>query len=420
MRVIKKEKGFNMLAEKKNNQFDALSQALIRQQEKNLSAEESMAVLFMGQQFDSFPRDLLLDNSITSVDKYAWQRLYIELQQNRNYFPTYDNLQMLWGNMGGILSRKTVREILSRLVLSGWLSFKVIRGHNGQIAGNVYMLHNSQLPLVDIITQNDESVFHILSSLMSKKDISRSLAILTYNQIKNYLMTKKQINHLFLKIKDDEKEMNITHNIDEIAPSLLTHLENILNSKNKLSKKTQNSKKELSKKTPSSNLELGKNELSSKNELSIKSNNYINPSNISSIYSSTSTNDDSHLVIPSNIKVRLTEKGLRDIVYAIKKTGITVVAVNQIFQSISVSDITKIKNMTAYLVRNIQKASNGEYNLAPYPHAGKQEQTLPYSSNISALEAGSNDFPIQKKVVSKARLAELFNPLKSLLEHNMV
>lgn len=409
------EKGGNisMLAGQKNHQLDALSQVLIKQRAQSSSTDEPMAVLFMGQQFDSFPRDLLLDNNITSVDKYAWQRLYIELQQNRNYFPTYDNLQVLWGNMGGLLSRKTVREILSRLVLSGWLSFKVIRGNNGRVAGNVYMLHNSQLSLVDIITQNDESVTHILSSLMSKKDISRSLAILTYNQVKTYLSTKAQSERLFLQMKDGQKEMVITHNIDEIAPSLLAHLENTLSSKNKLSKKIPSSKKELSKKSLSSNLELSENGLSSKKELPIKSMGYdVSSSTSSSIYSSTTTGYDSkenQLLIPSNLQERITDKGLRDIMNAIDKTRLSLSLVNQILQSISNTDINQIKNMTAYLVRNIQKAAKGEYNLIT-------PSTQPTTRAMLVDETATDTITVESKQgVSKERLTELFAPLKSIL-----
>lgn len=405
-----------MLAGQKNNQLDALSQALIKQRAQSSSTDEPMAILFMGQQFDSFPRDLLLDDNITSVDKYAWQRLYIELQQNRNYFPTYDNLQVLWGNMGGLLSRKTVREILSRLVLSGWLSFKVIRGNNGQVAGNVYMLHNSQLSLLDIITQNDESVTHILSSLMSKKDISRSLAILTYNQVKTYLTTKAQSDRLFLQMNEGKKEMVITHNIDEIAPSLLAHLENTLSSKNKLSKKIPSSKKELSKKPLSSDLELGENLLSSKKELPVKSMSYnASSSTSSSIYSSTTTNQnskegiESQLILPSNLQARMTDKGLRDVMSAIAKTGISLSLVNQILQSISSTDITQIKNMTAYLVRNIQKAAKGEYNLIT--------PSAPLAPKAVLVDEGVTDSLAvkSKQVVSKERLNKLFAPLKSIL-----
>ncbi|OCG64092.1 hypothetical protein A9G48_03985 [Gilliamella sp. wkB18] len=382
-----------MLAEQKDIKLKALSLALIKQREISSSTDEPIAVLFMGQQFDSFPRDLLLDDSITSVDKYAWQRLYIELQQNRNYFPTYDRLQKLWGNLGGLLSRKTVREILSRLVLSGWLSFKVIRGDNGQVVGNVYMLHNTKLELIDIITQNDESVTHILTSLMSKKNISQSLAILTYNQVKAYL-NSKQSNNLFLQMNQGKPEMVITHNIDDIAPSLLGHLENLLSSKNKLSK----------------------NKLSSKKEPPIKSDSYNAPSSTSSIYSSSTTSDDSQLVIPSNLKARLTDKGMRDITNTIARTGIAIPMFNKICQSISVSDITQIKNMTAYLVRNIQKAAKGEYNFEFY-HSRQEKLS---SGNTMMNQFVVNELAVHKKekqVVSKERLDELFSPLKNMLKH---
>ena len=396
------------------NQLDILSKALIRQRGLDSSTEDPIAVLFMGQQFDSFPRDLLLDDSITAIDKYAWQRLYIELQKNRNYFPTYNNLQKLWGNMGGELSRKTVRDILSRLVIAGWLSLKVIRGEYGQVVGNVYMIHNTKLEVIDIVTQNDE----ILTSLMSKKDISKSLAILTYRQVTAYLNSKKQSDDIFLQIDHNQREMVITHNIDNIAPSLLIHLEHMLSSQKELSKNELSSKKELSKNELSSKKELSKNELSSKKEPPIKSMGYGNSSSTSSsIYSSTTSNNqgdsiESCLVIPSSLQERITDKGLRDIMSAITKTGISLSLVNQIFQSVSGGDISNIKNMTAYLVRNIQKAAKGEFNLVPSAEkVFKKNHIAEVNTSPVTLKA--------KSVMDKERLATLFAPLKSMLNEEV-
>ena len=327
------------------NQISVLRNALVEQKTNSISSDEKIAMFFAGHQYDSMPRALLEDDSITSLDKYAWQRLYIELQKYRhnNYFPTYDNLQKLWGNLGGTLSRKTVREILSRLVLSGWLSFRMIRSSNGQIMGNIYILHNTALPLEKII---DDSVIHILTSLLNKSSITKSLAMLTYNLTKAYVNKSTQSDkNIFLHINDLKNESNINYKFNNIASSLLTHLQNLLSSQ-----------KELSEKTPSFQNELNLNSLSSKRKLPKKSLCYDSSSSTSSsLYSSTTTNSNVllDLNVPDNIKTNLGIQGLNDVISAITKNSLDIQIANNVLKTISMKDITKIKNMTAYLVTNI-------------------------------------------------------------------
>lgn len=392
------------------NQLDTLSKSLIEQREKSSSSDEAIAVLFVGKQFDSFPRELLTDDSITSTDKYAWQRLYIELQQNNHYFPTYDNLQKLWGNQGGLLSRKTVREILSRLVISGWISFKVIRGQNGQVIGNVYILHNTKLLFIDNLRQNDESLIHLLKSLEDKKNVSKSLAILTCNQINAYLESKDQTDDIFMQVSPAEKEFIHSKNIDELLISLLSSLSKDQSSNNELSKDKQISKMEFCEKNLSSHFEMGKNKQSSNNKLPIKSISYedTSSSTSSSYINSTSTSTDySQLNIPSNLEQRLNEKGLKDIIKAFNRAKIDVNSANQVLNSISISigDGSQINNMTAYIVTNIQKAGRGEYKIwSSSSSSSNQQNTDSVCSNN-----------VQKKLVDKTKISKIFTDIKEVI-----
>lgn len=393
------------------NQLDTLSKSLIEQREKSSSSDEAIAVLFVGKQFDSFPRELLTDDSITSTDKYAWQRLYIELQQNNHYFPTYDNLQKLWGNQGGLLSRKTVREILSRLVISGWISFKVIRGQNGQVIGNVYILHNTKLLFIDNLRQNDESLIHLLKSLEDKKNVSKSLAILTCNQINAYLESKDQTDDIFMQVSPAEKEFIHSKNIDELLISLLSSLSKDQSSNNELSKDKQISKMEFCEKNLSSHFEMGKNKQSSNNKLPIKSISYEDTSSSStssSYINSTSTSTDySQLNIPSNLEQRLNEKGLKDIIKAFNRAKIDVNSANQVLNSISISigDGSQINNMTAYIVTNIQKAGRGEYKIwSSSSSSSNQQNTDSVCSNN-----------VQKKLVDKTKISKIFTDIKEVI-----
>ncbi|MCT6866478.1 MAG: STY4528 family pathogenicity island replication protein [Gilliamella apicola] len=400
------------------NQLDTLSKSLIEQREKSSSSDEAIAVLFVGKQFDSFPRELLTDDSITSTDKYAWQRLYIELQQNNHYFPTYDNLQKLWGNQGGLLSRKTVREILSRLVISGWISFKVIRGQNGQVIGNVYILHNTKLLFIDNLRQNDESLIHLLKSLEDKKNVSKSLAILTCNQINAYLESKDQTDDIFMQVSPAEKEFIHSKNIDELLISLLSSLSKDQSSNNELSKDKQISKMEFCEKNLSSHFEMGKNKQSSNNKLPIKSisyedtssstsSSYINSTSTSSSYINSTSTDYSQLNIPSNLEQRLNEKGLKDIIKAFNRAKIDVNSANQVLNSISISigDGSQINNMTAYIVTNIQKAGRGEYKIwSSSSSSSNQQNTDSVCSNN-----------VQKKLVDKTKISKIFTDIKEVI-----
>ncbi|MCO6550370.1 MAG: hypothetical protein J6580_06790 [Gilliamella sp.] len=394
------------------NQISVLRNALVEQKTNSISSDEKIAMFFAGHQYDSMPRALLEDDSITSLDKYSWQRLYIELQKytHSNYFPTYDNLQKLWGNQGGTLSRKTVREILSRLVLSGWLSFRMIRSSNGQIMGNIYILHNTALPLEKII---DDSVIHILTSLLNKSSITKSLAILAYNLINEYINKSTQSDkNIFLHINDSKNESNINYKFNNIASSLLTHLQNLLSSQKKLSEKTPSSQKELSEKTPSSKSELSLNSLSSKKKLPKKSLCYDSSSSTtsSSLYSSTTnSNVFLDLNVPSNIKANLGIQGLNDVISAINKNSLDIQIANNVLKTISMKDITKIKNMTAYLVTNIQKAARGEYNLISTSNQVTTADEDPSKQEISRV------LPVEKKMISKEEIEQLLNPLKNML-----
>lgn len=371
------------------NQINVLSNAL---KTSSVNDRDQIAMFFAGHQYDSMPRALLEDTSITSLDKYAWQRLYIELQKytQNNYFPTYDNLQILWGNQGGTLSRKTVREILSRLVLSGWLSFRMIRNNSGQIMGNIYILHNTALPLEKII---DESVIHILTSMLDKNVITKSLAILAYNLVNSYINKNTQSENIFLHTNNLQDEIDT--NFNNIASSLLTHLQNVLSSKSKLSTK------------------LGTKQLSSKSKLgtklSEKSSGYYDGSsttNSSTVFNST-TNNNILLNVPDNIKVYLGQQGLNDVIKAINKNGLDMKTANNVLKAISMKDITKINNMTAYLVTNIQKAARGEYNNLPTTH---QEQ-----SKITVSDPEPENLLNHKKVINREKIEELFSPLKNML-----
>jgi hypothetical protein len=109
-------------------------------------------LLFTGNIHDAFPRRLLLDTRLSSLDKMAWMMIRLYAQQNEGaIFPTYDELQLQLAAPGkGKASRETVSRVLLMLRLTGWLSLcKRVRDSKGRVRGNIYAQHDEPLTACD-------------------------------------------------------------------------------------------------------------------------------------------------------------------------------------------------------------------------------------------------------------------------------
>ena len=397
-------------------QFNNLVNELEVSKNKDAINSNTMGIIFCGEHFDSIPRNLLEDNLITPMDKYAWQRMYIEMQKNNGkFFPTYDVLQEIWGTMGTKLSRKTVRAILARLVLRGWMSCKMVRNpETGVVSGNVYLLHNNVLPINQILTVSGDTFIKTLFQALTSTTLGNTTNYLALSIMKDYINSRTN-----KSISSQSSYKNIEHYIN-LLDKKVDELN--LSSNFELCKKQLDSKMELRKNKLDSKMELRKNKLDSKNELrkinkvpnrnlDIKSISYDNSfststSNSNNINTSTCTsNKCDELTIPDSLISQLNEKNILDIQRAILKHKISYITANIVLQDIAnTMEGRCIKNITGYIVATIKKAANGEYN---------------YNFNTTTYGAfnGGENTTIEKLKVSEEKINVIFSNIRTMLKH---
>ncbi|EIY5154330.1 hypothetical protein ML119_001282 [Klebsiella variicola] len=135
-----------------------------RMQKDPTAASDSL--LFMGNQHDTVPRRLLQDPLLSPRDKFAWQVIRMQTQDNGGaVFPSYRELQVQLSNrpQDEKASRSTVSRSLLMLRLTRWLSLchKARDRVSGRILGNVYALHDEPLSVLDAM-RFDASYLHLL------------------------------------------------------------------------------------------------------------------------------------------------------------------------------------------------------------------------------------------------------------------
>lgn len=370
---------------------------------KSKDNSNTMGIIFCGEHFDSIPRNLLEDNLITPMDKYAWQRMYIEMQKNNGkFFPTYDVLQEIWGTMGTKLSRKTVRAILARLVLRGWMSCKMVRNpETGVVSGNVYLLHNNLLPLNQILTVSGDTFIKTLFQALTSATLGNTTNYLALSIMKDYINSRtnksissqssyKNIEHYINLLDKKVDELNLSSNFELCKKQL--------DSKMELRKNKLDSKNELRKinKVPNRNLDIKS--ISYDNSFSTSNSNNINTSTCTS-----SKNKCDELTIPDSLISQLNEKNILDIQRAILKHEISYITANIVLQDIAnTMEGRCIKNITGYIVATIKKAANGEYNFN--------------TTTYGAFNGGENT-NVEKLKVSEEKINVIFSNIRTMLKH---
>lgn len=105
--------------------------------------------MYSGQLHESVPRQLLLDNRLTPLERNAWQVIRLLIDDQGLSTPRYEDLQAYLSSVpyGTAASRETIARILTLLRLTRWLSL-VIRGRDpvsGRLQGSLYVLHDEPL-----------------------------------------------------------------------------------------------------------------------------------------------------------------------------------------------------------------------------------------------------------------------------------
>lgn len=147
-----------------NTTSNKLQQRLLKTPDSSSTASDSL--LFMGNQHDAVPRRLLQDPLLSPRDKFAWQVIRMQAQDNSGaVFPSYSELQVQLSNrpQDEKASRSTVSRALLMLRLTRWLSLchKARDRVSGRIMGNIYALHDEPLTVLDAV-RFDASYLHLL------------------------------------------------------------------------------------------------------------------------------------------------------------------------------------------------------------------------------------------------------------------
>ncbi|MDG2961744.1 STY4528 family pathogenicity island replication protein [Exercitatus varius] len=385
-------------------------------------------LLFFGNQHETVPTRLLQDVYLTPRAKFAWQLIKSKAREFQGgLFPSYEVLGKLLSDKPYLdisLSRKVVTQTLLLLRLTRWLTLcETVRSHQGYVLGNIYLLHDEPMPVLETIQLNEDYLNLLEKSSQHKDPVVRGVAT---HIIDNLLSDKTQwhyVSHIdWLKVRYQSYQQRLDKQptaISEASAYLENFQEKLLSSDMELGQnidKTLSSKLELSQKTEnslSSNLELSermKNSLSSKMELREKT---INNSLISqavpnwnsgvqystsNIYTNTYCTGQIHeMQWPAEIVMTEFEK-----ISAIKAMrgldlGICRAILLEAQQRILKGEVKKPKG---YLYRLIQLAHSGQFK--PY-HFEQQENSQAHqesSLNPKPVKPANAVIQAQKLVLS--------------------
>lgn len=229
-------------------------------------------LLFFGNQHETVPTRLLFDTYLTSRAKLAWQLIKYKAREFQSgLFPPYEVLAKLLSDKpydNATLSRKLVSQTLLLLRLTRWLTLcETVRNEQGQILGNVYILHDEPMPIIDTIQLNHDYIALLESAVNHRDNFVRGVAnhivenLLSDNTQWHYI---SHIDWMRARLQDyqqrpqmDNADVPAYHqNLNRIQENLLSSNRELGENVGELSKNNQSSKRELSQIKPSSNREL--------------------------------------------------------------------------------------------------------------------------------------------------------------------
>ena len=143
-------------------------------------------IIFSGNPHETVPRKLLLDNRLTPLERNCWQvfRLLVN-EDGITAFPTYDQLRPYLGmNPGKPASRETVAKALTVLRLTRWLSLgRTVRNEiNGQVQGNVYLLHDEPVTPAEALEFDKDYMALLMQSTEHQNRAIKDIAAITWRE----------------------------------------------------------------------------------------------------------------------------------------------------------------------------------------------------------------------------------------------
>lgn len=157
---------------------------------------QSEGLLYFGNPHESIPLRLLQDNYLTPKAKFAWQVIKFNAKAYKGTaFPSYEELQKLLSDRPYShekASTKVVSQTIMLLRLCRWLTFcSTARDNHGRVLGNIYIIHDEPISVVDAIHFNDDYLSFLEGACHHKDNIVNQVA----NQIMQSLLNDDTLVH---------------------------------------------------------------------------------------------------------------------------------------------------------------------------------------------------------------------------------
>jgi len=130
--------------------LDALIKATVERVKNQANSDAADAMLFMGNWHQAIPALVIQDPVLEPVDKLIWMVIMLHARNTggRTAFPSYETL----ASKANVSSTSTISRAIAILRLTRWLTLCAkVRQKSGQFKGNVYILHDEPLPLLDAV-----------------------------------------------------------------------------------------------------------------------------------------------------------------------------------------------------------------------------------------------------------------------------
>lgn len=161
-------------------QIDTAESTLINQR-SSPDNDDDFAVLFTGNWHDSFPRPLVLDQTLRPTEKITWQaiRLTINAPTKPGATPRRDELATMIN-----CSPPTVTASRSMLRLTRWMTFCRQVRNQGRFVGDIFLLHDEPL-CINTTLAIDKTFIPFLEGQAKqiKNRRAHAIAVLTLEQI---------------------------------------------------------------------------------------------------------------------------------------------------------------------------------------------------------------------------------------------
>lgn len=152
-------------------------------------AQQYSGIIFSGNPHETVPRRLLLDKRLTPLERNCWQvfRLLIN-DDGLTAFPTYEQLRPYLGMQPGkIASRETIAKALTVLRLTRWLSLgrRLRNDLNGQVQGNVYILHDEPVSPAEALELDTDYMQLLSQSTGHSNRAIREIGQITWREFRD-------------------------------------------------------------------------------------------------------------------------------------------------------------------------------------------------------------------------------------------